>query len=98
MSYQRLERDAVLNLCVAQEMFRRMPAAGKGTFQGASVNNRNRAMGSGSACRNRSGRSIASEQGGGDEAMVADAVRTPAIFLTADTKSVRVYPSHFWEE
>jgi ribonuclease-3 len=109
MSYQRLEflGDAVLNLCVAQEMFRRMPAAGEGELSKARasvINNRNLVhVGEriGVPESLRTDPSLRNKGGGVTRKMVADAVEAiaGAIFLDGGyEKACGFILSHFWEE
>src|SRR3989304_5121327 len=82
MSYQRLEflGDAVLNLCVAEEMFRRFPDTGEGTLskaRSAIINNRNlvrvgERIGVPESLRTHP--SARAKGGGGTRKMVADAM------------------------
>lgn len=81
-SYQRLEflGDAALNLCVAEEMYRLLPAAGEGVLsraRAAVINNRNlvkvgERIGLGEALRTDP--SVRTKGGGVTRKMVADAV------------------------
>lgn len=108
-SYQRLEflGDAVLNLCVAEEAFRRYPGAGEGELtrlRQAVIRNRNlyRAgtrIGIPEALR--TDRSIRERGGGVTRRMVADAVEalTGAIFLDGGFAAARAFVlSHVWAE
>jgi ribonuclease-3 len=91
MSYQRLEflGDSVLNLCVAAEMYRRLPEAGEGDLskaRSAVINNRNLVrVGEriGVPESLRTDPSIREKGGGVTRKMVADAVEAivGAIFL-----------------
>jgi ribonuclease-3 len=109
MSYQRLEflGDAVLNLCVAEEMFRRLPETGEGTLsktRSAVINNRNlvrvgERIGVPEAMRTDP--SVREKGGGVTRKMVADAVEAiaGAIFLDGGYEMARQFVLvHFWEE
>jgi len=109
MSYQRLEflGDAVLNLCVAEEMFRRLPETGEGTLskaRSAVINNRNlvrvgERIGVPEAMRTDP--SVREKGGGVTRKMVADAMEAiaGAIFLDGGYGRVRQFVlTHFWEE
>lgn len=107
MSYQRLEflGDAVLNLCVAQELFRSMPAAGEGELskaRAAVINNRNLVrVGEriGVPESLRTDPSLRNSGGGITRKMVADAVEAiaGAIFLDGGYgKACDFILSHFW--
>lgn len=107
MSYQRLEflGDAVLNLCVAQELFRNMPAAGEGELskaRAAVINNRNLVrVGEriGVPESLRTDPSLRKRGGGVTRKMVADAVEAiaGAIFLDGGYgKACDFILSHFW--
>lgn len=109
MSYQRLEflGDAVLNLCVAQEMFIRMPTAGEGELSKARasvINNRNLVqVGERIGVQEslRTDPSLKKKGGGVTRKMVADAVEAiaGAIFLDGGyDKACGFILSHFWEE
>jgi len=109
MSYQRLEflGDAVLNLCVAEEMFRRLPDTAEGTLskaRSAVINNRNLVrvgLRIGVPESLRTDPSVREKGGGVTRKMVADAVEAiaGAIFLDGGyEKAKRFVLSHFWEE
>ncbi|HSL92558.1 MAG TPA: ribonuclease III [Candidatus Limnocylindrales bacterium] len=109
MSYQRLEflGDSVLNLCVAEEMFRRHPDVGEGVLskaRSAVINNRNLVRVGERIWVPESLRTDPSvrEKGGGvTRKMVADAVEAiaGAIFLDGGyEKAKRFVLAHFWEE
>lgn len=106
MSYQRLEflGDAVLNLCVAQEMFRRMPSAGEGELskaRAAVINNRSLVrVGEriGVPESLRTDPSLRTKGGGVTRKMVADAVEAiaGAIFLDGGyDKACEFIRTHF---
>jgi ribonuclease-3 len=109
MSYQRLEflGDSVLNLCVAEEMFRRLPDTGEGTLskaRSAVINNRNLVrVGEriGVPESLRTDPSVRQRGGGVTRKMVADAVEAiaGAIFLDGGYEKARKFVlSHFWED
>src|SRR3990172_1487258 len=109
MSYQRLEflGDAVLNLCVAEEMFRRFPDTGEGTLskaRSAVINNRNLVrVGERIGIPESLRRELSGgEKGGGvTRKMVADAVEAiaGAIFLDGGYGKARQFVlARFWEE
>lgn len=109
ISYQRLEflGDAVLNLCVAEEMFRRFPDTGEGTLskaRSAVINNRNLVrVGEriGVPESLRTDPSVREKGGGVTRKMIADAVEAiaGAIFLDGEYEKARQFVlSHFWEE
>jgi ribonuclease-3 len=108
-SYQRLEYlgDAVLNLCIAEEMYRIFPAAEEGLLskaRSALINNRNlvrigERIGVPDALRIDS--SVKGKGGGVTRKMVADAVEAiaGAIFLDGGYDAARrVVLAHFWAE
>lgn len=106
-SYQRLEYlgDAVLNLCVAEEMFRRMPGAAEGTLSKARsgvINNRNLLrVGEriGVPSMLRTDPSVRTRGGGVTRKMVADVVEAlaGAIFLDGGYEPARRFVlAHFW--
>ncbi|MBI5575734.1 MAG: ribonuclease III [Deltaproteobacteria bacterium] len=108
-SYQRLEflGDAVLNLCVAQEMFRRMPDAGEGELskaRAALINNRSLVrVGEriGVPESLRTDPSLREKGGGVTRKMVADAVEAiaGAIFLDGGfEKACEFILTHFVED
>lgn len=105
-SYQRLEYlgDAVLNLCVAEEMFRRMPDADEGTLsraRSAVISNRNlvrvgERLGVPAALRTDP--SVRTTGGGVTRKMVADVVEAlaGAIFLDGGYEPARRFVvAHF---
>lgn len=107
-SYQRLEflGDAVLNLCVAEEMFRLLPGAGEGVLSRARagvINNRNLVdVGEriGLDGELRTDPSVREKGGGVTPKMVADAVEAVigAIFLDGGYASAREFIGrHFGE-
>jgi len=109
MSYQRLEflGDSVLNLCVAEEMFRRLPDTGEGMLskaRSAVINNRNLVrVGEriGVPESLRTDPSVRRKGGGVTRKMVADAVEAiaGAIFLDGGyAKAKDFILTHFWEE
>jgi ribonuclease-3 len=109
MSYQRLEflGDAVLNLCVAEEMFRRLPDTGEGMLskaRSAIINNRNLVrvgMRIGVPESLRTDPSVRGKGGGVTRKMVADAVEAiaGAIFLDGGYEKAKKFVlTHFWEE
>jgi ribonuclease-3 len=109
VSYQRLEflGDSVLNLCVAEEMFRRLPDTGEGTLskaRSAVINNRNLVrVGEriGVPESLRTDPSVRIKGGGVTRKMVADAVEAiaGAIFLDGGYEMARKFVlAHFWEE
>mgnify|MGYP001210639540 CR=1 FL=1 len=109
MSYQRMEflGDAVLNLCVAQEMFGRMPTAGEGELskaRAAVINNRSLVrVGEriGVPESLRTDPSLRMKGGGVTRKMVADAVEAiaGAIFLDGGYgKACEFIRSHFLNE
>lgn len=101
MSYQRLEflGDAVLNLCVAEEVYSLFPSAGEGELTRARsslINNRNlfdlgERIGLPEAMR--TDRSVRTRGGGITPKMVADVVEaiTGAIFLDGGFDSARAF-------
>jgi ribonuclease-3 len=106
-SYQRLEYlgDAVLNLCIAEEMYRSFPAAEEGTLsktRSAVINNRNlvrvgQAIGVPETLRIDA--SVRETGGGVTRKMVADVVEaiTGAIFLDGGYDAARRFViGHFW--
>jgi len=106
-SYQRLEYlgDAVLNLCVAEEMYHTFPAAEEGTLskaRSALINNRNlvrvgEAIGVPETLRIDA--SVRETGGGVTRKMVADVVEaiTGAIFLDGGYDAARRFViDHFW--
>jgi len=106
-SYQRLEflGDGVLNLCVAAEMFRRLPDAGEGELskaRSAIINNRNLyrvGVEIGVPESIRTDPSLREKGGGGTRKMVADAVEAivGAIFLDGGFEEARNFiRSRFW--
>jgi ribonuclease III len=106
-SYQRLEYlgDAVLNLCVAEELYRNFPAAEEGALSKASstlINNRNLARvgyAIGVPEELRIDASVRDTGGGVTRKMVADAVEaiTGAIFLDGGYDAARKFViDHFW--
>ncbi|MEK6779565.1 MAG: ribonuclease III [Candidatus Deferrimicrobiota bacterium] len=108
-SYQRLEflGDGVLNLCVATEMFRRLPDAGEGELskaRSAVINNRNlfrvgEEIGVPESLRTDP--SVREKGGGVTRKMVADAVEAivGAIFLDGGFEEAqRFVHSRFWGE
>ncbi|MBI5419876.1 MAG: ribonuclease III [Deltaproteobacteria bacterium] len=108
-SYQRLEYlgDSVLNLCIAEEMYRRFPAASEGALSKARssvINNRNLVrVGEriGVSESVRTDPSVRDKGGGVTRKMVADAVEAiaGAIFLDGGyEKAKRFVLSHFWED
>jgi len=109
MSYQRLEflGDSVLNLCVAEEMFRRHPDVGEGVLskaRSAVINNRNLVrVGEriGVPESLRTDPSVRDKGGGVTRKMVADAVEAiaGAIFLDGGYERAKQFVlAHFWEE
>ncbi len=109
MSYQRLEflGDSVLNLCVAEEMFRRHPEVGEGVLskaRSAVINNRNLVrVGEriGVPESLRTDPSVRDKGGGVTRKMVADAVEAiaGAIFLDGGYERAKQFVlAHFWEE
>ncbi len=109
MSYQRLEYlgDSVLNLCVAEEMFRRHPGVGEGVLskaRSAVINNRNLVrVGEriGVPESLRTDPSVRDKGGGVTRKMVADAVEAiaGAIFLDGGYERAKQFAlAHFWEE
>jgi ribonuclease-3 len=109
MSYQRLEYlgDSVLNLCVAEEMFRRHPDVGEGVLskaRSAVINNRNLVrVGERIGVREslRTDPSVRDKGGGVTRKMVADAVEAiaGAIFLDGGYERAKQFVlTHFWEE
>jgi len=109
MSYQRLEflGDSVLNLCVAEEMFRRYPDVGEGVLskaRSAVINNRNLVrVGEriGVPESLRTDPSVRDKGGGVTRKMVADAVEAiaGAIFLDGGYERAKQFVlAHFWEE
>lgn len=109
MSYQRLEflGDSVLNLCVAEEMFRRHPEVGEGVLskaRSAIINNRNLVrVGEriGVPESLRTDPSVRGKGGGVTRKMIADAVEAiaGAIFLDGGyTEAKRFVLAQFWEE
>jgi ribonuclease-3 len=109
MSYQRLEflGDSVLNLCVAEEMFRRHPDVGEGVLskaRSAVINNRNLVrVGEriGVPESLRTDPSVRDKGGGVTRKMVADAVEAiaGAIFLDGGYERAKQFVLvHFWEE
>lgn len=109
MSYQRLEflGDSVLNLCVAEEMFRRHPDVGEGVLskaRSAVINNRNLVrVGEriGVPESLRTDRSVREKGGGVTRKMIADAVEAiaGAIFLDGGYEPAKRFVlDHFWEE
>jgi ribonuclease-3 len=108
-SYQRLEflGDAVLNLCVAEEMYKRLPGTAEGTLskaRSAIINNRNLVrVGLSIGVREslRTDPSVREKGGGVTRKMVADAVEAiaGAIFLDGGYEKAKEFVlSHFWEE
>ncbi len=108
-SYQRLEflGDAVLNLCVAEEAFRRFPGAGEGELtrlRQAVIRNRNLYLAGariGIPEALRTDRSIRERGGGVTRRMVADAVEAlaGAIFLDGGFGAARAFVlTHVWPE
>src|SRR4030067_1110670 len=106
-SYQRLEYlgDAVLNLCIAEEMYRTFPSAEEGALskaRSALINNRNlvrvgETIGVPDALRIAS--SVRGKGGGVTRKMVADVVEAIAwaIFLDGGYDAARrVVIDHFW--
>lgn len=106
-SYQRLEYlgDAVLNLCIAEEMYRAFPAAEEGVLskaRSALINNRNlvrvgETIGVSDALRIDS--SVRGKGGGVTRKMVADVVEAiaGAIFLDGGYDPARRFViDHFW--
>ena len=106
-SYQRLEYlgDAVLNLCIAEEMYRTFPSAEEGALskaRSALINNRNlvrvgEAIGVPDALRIDS--SVRGKGGGVTRKMVADVVEAiaGAIFLDGGYDAARRFViDHFW--
>jgi len=106
-SYQRLEYlgDAVLNLCIAEEMYRTFPDAEEGTLsktRSALINNRNllrvgQAIGVPETLRIDA--SVRETGGGVTRKMVADAVEaiTGAIFLDGGYDAAKRFViDHFW--
>src|SRR3989304_8723872 len=109
MSSQRVEflGDAVLNLCVAEEMFRRFPDTGEGPpakARSAIINNRNLVrVGEriGVPESLRTDPSVREKGGGVTRKMVADAMEAiaGAIFLDGGDGTARPFVlTHFWEE
>jgi ribonuclease-3 len=109
MSYQRLEflGDAVLNLCVAEEMFRRLPDIGEGVLskaRSAVINNRNLVrVGEkiGVPELLQTDPSVREKGGGVTRKMVADAVEAiaGAVFLDGGYEKAKQFVlGHFWEE
>ena len=109
MSYQRLEflGDSVLNLCVAEEMFRRHPGVEEGVLskaRSAVINNRNllrvgERIGVPESLRTDP--SVREKGGGVTRKMVADAVEAiaGAIFLDGGYEAAKRFVlAHFWEE
>lgn len=105
-SYQRLEYlgDAVLNLCIAEEMYRRKPAADEGALSKARsrvISNRNlRLVGEriGVPAELKTDLSVRTRGGGVTGRMVADVVEAlaGAIFLDGGYESVREFAAaHF---
>jgi ribonuclease-3 len=107
-SYQRLEYlgDAVLNLCIAEEMYRTFPDAEEGTLsktRSALINNRNlvrvgQAIGVPETLRIDP--SVRETGGGVTRKMVADVVEaiTGAIFLDGGYDAAKKFViDHFWE-
>jgi len=107
-SYQRLEYlgDAVLNLCIAEEMYRTFPDAEEGTLskiRSALINNRNlvrvgQAIGVPETLRIDA--SVRETGGGVTRKMVADVVEaiTGAIFLDGGYDAAKKFViDHFWE-
>jgi len=108
-SYQRLEYlgDSVLNLCIAEEMYRRLPGAEEGALskaRSAVINNRNLVrVGEriGVPESLRTDPSVRAKGGGVTRKMVADAVEAiaGAIFLDGGYEKARNFVlAHFWEE
>ena len=108
MSYQRLEflGDSVLNLCVAEEMFRRHPDLGEGVLskaRAAVINNRNLvSVGErvGVPESLRTDPSVREKGGGVTRKMIADAVEAiaGAIFLDGGYEAAKRFVLvHFWE-
>lgn len=108
-SYQRLEYlgDSVLNLCIAEEMYRRFPAASEGELskaRAAVINNRNlvrvgEKIGVGESLRTDP--SVRERGGGVTRKMVADVVEAiaGAIFLDGGYEEAKRFVlAHFWEE
>ena len=109
LSYQRLEflGDSVLNLCVAEEMFRRHPDVGEGVLskaRSAVINNRNLVrVGEriGVPESLRTDPSVRDKGGGVTRKMVADVVEAiaGAIFLDGGYEAAKRFVlAHFWEE
>jgi ribonuclease-3 len=109
MSYQRLEflGDSVLNLCVAEELFRRHPEVGEGVLskaRSAIINNRNLVcVGEriGISESLRTDPSVRGKGGGVTRKMIADAVEAiaGAIFLDGGyAEAKRFVLAQFWEE
>lgn len=109
MSYQRLEflGDSVLNLCIAEEMFRRYPAFGEGVLskaRSAFINNRNLVrvgVEIGVPESLRTDPSVREKGGGVTRKMIADAVEAiaGAIFLDGGYEAAKRFVlAHFWEE
>ncbi|HZW35796.1 MAG: ribonuclease III [Deltaproteobacteria bacterium] len=109
MSYQRLEflGDAVLNLCVAEEMFRRLPDTGEGVLskaRSAVINNRNLVrVGEkiGVPELLQTDPSVREKGGGVTRKMVADAVEAiaGAVFLDGGYEKAKQFIlGNFWEE
>jgi ribonuclease-3 len=108
-SYQRLEflGDAVLNLCIADELYRRLPVADEGTLskaRSAVINNRSLVrVGEriGVPEYLRIDPSVREKGGGVTRRMIADAVEalTGAIFVDGGYPKAREFVLvHFWEE
>lgn len=108
-SYQRLEflGDGVLNLCVAEEMYRRLPDAGEGKLskaRSAIINNRNLVrVGERIGVREsiRTDPSLRGKGGGVTRKMIADAVEAivGAIFLDGGFAEARRFvQSHFLDD
>lgn len=109
MSYQRLEflGDSVLNLCVAEEMFRRLPDTGEGVLskaRSAVINNRNLVrVGEriGIPELLQTDPSVREKGGGVTRKMIADAVEAiaGAVFLDGGYEKAKQFIlGHFWEE
>jgi len=100
-SYQRLEYlgDAVINLCVAEEIYRRLPAAGEGALskaRAAVINNRNLVrvgVKLGVPAVLHTDPSVRKRGGGVTRKMVADAVEAlaGAIFLDGGFEAAREF-------
>ncbi len=108
-SYQRMEYlgDAVLNLCIAEETYRRLPGAGEGELskaRSAIINNRNlvrvgERIGIPGALNTDP--SVRKRGGGVTRKMVADAVEavTGAVFLDGGFEAAKRFVlSHFGDE